>query len=116
MSNSYNSNPIRIDTSFTSWRTLQTLNTGKSPATIQNPNPSIRQWGIRPTKIVWSDPGDSASFQIVDPNDGTIFLSDDTPTGFVSQNPMYDFTGSTATWRDFNVTINGGTLYIFYRA
>src|SRR5271156_3653681 len=105
MANQYNANPIRIDSSFTGgWRSLQTLNTGNMPLTIQNPNPVKRQFGIRPVKIVWSDPGDNASFQVTDPNDGTILLQDDTPTGYTGTSPIYDFIGMTATWRDFNVT------------
>ena len=116
MSNSLNAFPIRVDTTFTSWRNNQTLNTGKSQPTIQNPNPSLRQWGIRPTLVIWTDPGDNASFQITDPNDGTILLQDDTATGFIGPNPKYDFIGQTATWRDFNVTITGGALLIFFRA
>ena len=111
MANNYNSNPQRIDTTFTGgWRSKQTLNTGTTPGYT-----SPAQWGIRPFKIVWADPGADASFQITDPNDGTILLEDDTPSGFTGHNPQYGYSNASGTWRDFNVTITGGTLLIFYR-
>lgn len=108
--NTYNSQPIRIDTSFTSWRNSQTLNTGTIPGYS-----APRQWGIRPVKVVWTNPGDDASFIITDPNDGTALLQGDTPTGFIGPDPQFDISPAVM-WRDFSVTINGGTLLIFYRS
>lgn len=114
MSN-FNSCPIVITSSMAAgWRSLQTLNTGNSPATIQQPNPSPRQWGINVTELQWSNPGASASFLVVDPIDGTVLASGETPVGFSGIDP--DITPIRRNWRDFKVSITGGTLYIWYRA
>jgi hypothetical protein len=117
MANFYNSNPIRIDTTFavgTSWRSLQTLNTGNSPATLQQPNPSPRQWGIQVVELYWNSPGANGALLVTDPNDGTVLAMQDTPAGYTGGD--IDITPITRKWRDFKVQITSGTLYIHYRA
>jgi hypothetical protein len=127
MANSYNSNPIILDTDMASgWRSLQTLNTGNSPATIQNPNPAPRQWGIRPYKILLQSNGvtNVGLVLVTDPIDGTILYQDDVPSavgaaGTVIPNDHPDFNPITATWRDFKVTGLTATvskMTIWYRA
>ena len=99
------------------WRSLQTLNTGNLPTTLQQLSGAVtRQWGIRVFKVVWKNPGASASFSIVDPKDSTILLDDTTPGSYAGPSPFYDFGEHPATWRDFQVTISAGTLEIWYRA
>lgn len=112
---SFNSNPIIITTNMAAgWRSLQTLNTGNSPATIQQPNPSPRQWGIVVTELYWNNPGASASVLVVDPVDGTVLAAMDTPVGYTGGD--LSITPIRRTWRDFKVSISGGSLQIYYRA
>ena len=102
MANSYNSNPIKIDSNLASgWRSVQTLNT--------------KQWGIQVTKVVWNNPGASASFSIVDPTDSTVLLQGNTPASYVGPDPEWDFVDS-AKWRDFKVTVSAGVLLIYYKS
>jgi hypothetical protein len=115
MANSYNSNPLRIDTTFTQgWRSLQTLNTGNSPATLQQPNPSPRQWGFQVIELVWNNPGANGAILVTDPVDGTVLAMSDTPVGYTGGDVYV--TPLRNTWRDFKVSISAGTLFIFYRA
>ncbi len=116
MANSYNSQPIRIDTTMAAgWRSLQTLNTGNSPATIQQPSPASRQWGFQVQELYWNSPGASSSIVVTDPNDGTILAMQDTPIGYTGGD--IDIVPIRRTWRDFKVQISGGgTLFIYYRA
>lgn len=112
MANTYNSNPILINTTYTGgWRGKQTLNTGTTPGYT-----FPAQFGIRVFKVIWMSPGASASFSVTDPNDSTILLEDATPASFAGSSPEYDFENAAASWRDFNVTISAGTLLIYYRA
>ncbi len=91
MANSYNSNPIYLDTDMTSgWRSLQTL--------------SGSPMGIRPVKIILSANGTTAPGNVVfsDPNDGTVLLS--IPV-VANQPPIeFDFESSGVRWRDFKIT------------
>jgi hypothetical protein len=127
VANSYNSNPIILDTDIsTGWRANQTLNTGNSPATIQQPNPSARQWGIRPYKIILESAGvtSAGTVTIQDPIDSTVLwnaavASAAGPSGTVIPNDRDDFEGTMPLWRDFKVTGLTATvtkIYIWYRS
>jgi hypothetical protein len=126
MANSLNSNPIVIDTDITSWRAQQTLNSGKSPATLQNPSPSLRQWGIRPFKIVIQSASTTTVagvITVLDPNDSTVLLPKVAVAGSTaSADGDYllteDFEGSLPSWRDFavtGVTATATRMLIWYR-
>jgi hypothetical protein len=115
MANSYNSLPIRIDTTFVSWEASQTLNTGTLPSTLQNPGPINAQWGLQIYQMLWKAPGASASFTVTDPDDGTVLFNSITPAAFVGADP-YWFFQAPLQWRDFSVTISAGTLHIWYRS
>lgn len=105
MANSYNSNPIYLDTDMTSgWKAAQTLNTGNLPTTIQNPGPIPRQFGIRVSKVLLTANGTTVAgtVLIADPNDSTVLLSIPVTT---TQAPIeIDFAEHLASWRDFKVT------------
>lgn len=114
MANVYNAQPIRIDTTFVSWKTNQTLNTANLPSTLQNPGPIKAQPGLQVYQMLWKTPGASASFTVSDPIDGTVLFSSTTPAAFVGADPYWQFT-VPLQWRDFSVTISAGTLEIFRR-
>lgn len=110
MANSYNSLPIRIDSPFTSWRNGQTLNVGTVPG-----YPFPRQPGPQVYRIVWKNPGASASFSVADPIDGTILFDGTTPAAFAGSDPYWEFS-PPLQWRDFSVTtISSGVLEIWRR-
>lgn len=97
------------------WRSLQTLNVGNLPTTLQQTSgPVTRQWGIQVMELVWNNPGAGASVLVVDPIDNTVLASMDTPAGFTGAD--IDITPTRRTWRDFKITISGGSLQIHYRA
>lgn len=97
------------------WRSLQTLNVGNLPSNLQQiSGPVSRQWGIQVVELLWNNPGPNAAVLVTDPNDGTVLAAGDTPAAFAGSDP--DVALLRRTWRDFKVTISGGTLYIFYRA
>ncbi len=111
MANNYNSNPISLVTDIaTSWRALQTLNTGNLPSTNQQFSGVVtRQWGFRVSKITLTATGaiTTTTVQILDPNDSTILFTADVPTAasagvFVPM--VYDFESMNVAWRDFKTT------------
>lgn len=123
MSNSLNSNPIAIDTDLTtSWRAQQTLNPGLMPATVQNPNPTFRQPGVKVTEIKIVANASTAAGQLafVDPNDNTVLyppvvIPATQATGTVIFSDIMTF---PLNWRDFKitgVTAAHVTVYIWYR-
>lgn len=120
MANSYNSNPIYIDTDMTSgWRASQTLNTGNLPATAQNSGVK-RQFGIRTSKIVLVLVGTQAAgtILIADPIDSTILFKQDIPSSGTFQRE-FDWAVNLSTERDFKVTgptTTGVAVQIWYRA
>ena len=100
MANSYNSNPIILDTDIaTGWRANQTLNTGNLPGYS-----FARQPGIRVTKIVLTANGVTAAgtVTVADPNDSTVLFS--TPVTTTQADLVFDFADHSAAWRDFKVT------------
>lgn len=117
MANDLNANPIIVDTAMADfWRTLQTLNTGNLPATAQSGSlVTKRQFGINVTKIIWADPVISGNQVIIIAPDNRVLFSATIEADLDNQD--YDFNGLMGQWKDFKVTqIDGGTLYIYYRA
>lgn len=116
MANNYNNNPILIDTVMASgWRASQTLNSGNLPATLQNPGPITRQWGIRVVKIEWTNIASAGDkIIIVDPVDSTVKFQ---ATAQSLDDKLYDVVDSGMPWKDFKVsTIGSGLLLITYRS
>jgi hypothetical protein len=118
MANSYNQNPIIINTVMgAGWRSLQTLNTGNLPSNAQQVSGAVtRQWGINVTKVSWTGmTAQGHTFSIVDPNNTAVILLQGT-AGAELVDQEYDFTGRMGQWRDFEVsTLTSGTLLIWYR-
>ena len=120
MANNYNSNPIYIDTDMTAgWKSLQTLNGGNLPGTIQNPGPIPREFGIRTSKLNLVLAGSQAAgtVLIVDPNDGTILFKQDIPLSG-SFNREFDWAVNFPGWHDFKITgptATGVAVQIWYR-
>lgn len=122
MANSYNTNPIILDTDIaTGWRANQTLNTGSVPGYTAS-----RQPGIRPTKIVLETNGATSgagTVVVADPNFSTSVLwnsavaaSATTQSGAILTRE--DFEDNFPGWRDFTVTGLTATvtkIYIWYR-
>jgi hypothetical protein len=127
MANSYNSNPIILDTDIsTGWRANQTLNTGNLTTTAQQFSGAVtRQWGIRVTKIVLESVGTASVTGLVtvaDPNDATVLWNFGV-TGATQQAGTVitreDFATHFPAWRDFKVTGLTGTstkIFIWYRS
>lgn len=119
MANTYNSLPIIINTTMASgWKSLQTLNTGNLPTTIQNPVGIPRQFGFQIVKVVWEGRtvSQANSFTIVDPNDATVLLQDSVADGAATAPIQYDEVNGQK-WRDFKCTgITSGNILIYYRA
>lgn len=116
MANNYNNMPIYIDTVMTQgWRASQTLNTGNLPATLQNPGPITRQWGIRVTKIEWTGIAALNHRVIVtDPVDGAVKFQ---TTAQSLVDAQFDVVDKGFTWKDFKVsTLDSGVLLIHYVA
>ena len=105
MANSYNGTPIKIDTVFTDgWRAHQTIYSGSV------------QPGFRVLKVVWDNPGASASFSIQETSDSMILLQGNTPTGFVGQDVEYDLEDMNVLWRNFKTPVlSAGVLLIYPR-
>lgn len=123
MANSYNSLPIIIDTDMTSgWRANQTLNTGNLPATVQQPGPIVRQFGIHVPKVALMTNGTTVAgtVNIVDPIDSTVLWTYNVPAGATAGTiKSEDWEEFMASWRDFKVTGVTATvtkLLIWYRA
>lgn len=116
MANSYNSLPIIIDTVMASgWRSLQTRNVGNLPANAQQTSGVVtRQWGINVTAVIWTGATTAAhTFNVVDPNDGTVLLAGVAGTTLVDAEYTFDI---VAPWRDFKVTqISSGRLFFWFR-
>ncbi len=121
MANSYNSNPIILDTDIaTGWRANQTLNTGSVPGYS-----FTRQPGIHPTKILFESAGaanTAGTVTVADPNDATVLwttavaASATTAAGVILTRE--DFEENFPGWRDFKVTgltATGTKMYIWYR-
>lgn len=122
MANSLNSLPIIVDTDFVSWRNTQTLNTGNLPATVQQPGPIRRQFGLKIAKLVLMTNGatTAGTINITDPTDNTILetfnVTTTAPAGIIT---TQDWADNMPLWRDFSVTgvtATGTKLLIWYRA
>lgn len=122
MANSLNSLPIIVDTDFVSWRNTQTLNTGNLPATVQQPGPIRRQFGLKIAKLVLMTNGatTAGTISITDPIDSTILetfnVTTTAPAGIIT---TQDWADNMPLWRDFSVTgvtATGTKLLIWYRA
>lgn len=126
MANSYNSNPIILDSDTSSgWRSLQTLNVGNLPTTLQQAAPVTRQWGIKPYKVLLIANGTTVAgtVSVVDPIDGTNLI--DPPIGVPAGQATgtvitrEDFQQALPAWRDFKVsglTATNTKLVIWYRS
>jgi|SRR5581483_3283404 len=110
MANSYNSQPIILDTDIASgWRALQNLAT--------------KQIGIRPTKLIIESNGTTVAgtVSIVDPNDSTQLYLAAIGAGAGAAGTVLvreDFPGWFPAWRDFKVTGLTATvtkIFIWYR-
>lgn len=116
MANTYNSNPIVLNTAMAQgWKSLQTLNTASLPSTRQQLSGAVlAQPGIQVVNIVWT--GFTAAghtFAIVDPNDGTQLFNGQAGTTLIDQQYIWD---NSVKWRDFKLSqISSGTLLIYYR-
>jgi hypothetical protein len=123
MANSYNSQPIIIDTDTASgWRSLQTLNTGNLPTTAQQLSGAVtRQWGIHVPKLVLMTNGTTVAgtVTISDPNDSTVLWTSPVAAGVTAGIiKSEDWSEAWASWRDFKVTGVTATvtkLLIWYR-
>ena len=89
------------------WKSLQTL------------VPAGQAQGLRVSKIIWTGRTVSAtnSFQIVDPNDGTVLAQGSSVDGASPVSDLqYDFEQNMPAWHDFKVgTLSSGTLLIYFR-
>lgn len=103
---SFNQKPIIINSAMAQsfWTNLRNL--GVLAQTMGKP--------IRVEKIVWNDPGGSASFVITDASANQNQLAaGNTPLDYVGADPIYY---PDATWRDWQVTVlTAGDLYVYYR-
>jgi len=127
MANSYNSNPILINTDMTSgWKASQTLNTSNQPATAQSiqwGRTATSQPGIRPFRIQMVSNGTTAAsnIQIVDPNDSTLLWQQSVGVSAgASGTILFDeaIGDPLPQWRDFKVTgVTTGVvqIQIWYR-
>lgn len=129
MANSYNSNPIILDTDIsTGWRANQTLNTGNLPQNQYQQQVSgvttTRQWGIRPFRIQLLSNGTTVAGTVVvaDPVDATILWQAAVAAAAGAAGTILideSFNPITANWRDFKVTGLTATLtkiQIWYRS
>jgi hypothetical protein len=66
-------------------------------------------------KIVWVNPGASASFTITDASTGAnVIAQGSTPTGYIGQDVEYDF-AAPRPWRNWKCTaLTAGTLLIYF--
>ena len=111
MANSYNSNPIYIDTDIaTGWRANQTLNTSNLPTTLQQFSGTVTsQWGIRVIKlqVVAANASPVAgTVTITDPKDSTqLFEFANTVTSATVGQVLFESdVNFSMPWRDFIVT------------
>jgi hypothetical protein len=106
MANSYTTNPIIIDTTFT---------TGYR-ANATSLFPLANPLGLAIYKVIWKTPGASASFSIQETSDSLVLLSGSTPAAYAGPDPVFDFEEMNIIWRNFKVpTLSAGTLYIYGR-
>jgi len=107
MANSYVTNPIIIDTVFTTGFRVN------ATALFALTNPM----GLGISKVIWRGPGASASFSIQETSDNLVLLSGSTPASFVGADPVYDFDAMNIVWRNFKVpTLSAGVLHIYVRS
>jgi hypothetical protein len=120
VANNYNSQPIYLTAdiaSSTSWRTLQTLNTGNMPANAQQNSGTVKAyWGFRAVKVLVSGgtAGDVITF--VDPQSSTVFLT--VVCQGANTNVEVDLNGANACWRDFyttGISTAAAVVQIWYR-
>jgi len=106
MANSFTSNPIVIDTTFTNGYRVNAT----SLFAAGNP------MGLGIFKVIWKTPGASASFSIQETSDSLVLLSGSTPAAYAGLDPVFDFENMNIVWRNFKVpTLSAGTLYIYAR-
>lgn len=107
MANSFVTNPIVIDTTFTTGFRVNA--TSLFPA--GNP------MGLGISKVIWRAPGASATFAIQEFSDSLVLLQGGTPAAYAGVDPVYDFDGMNIVWRNFKVpTLSAGVLYIYVRS
>lgn len=113
MSNSYNTQPIVLDTDTTSWRQNQTLVSQSSNALA----------GIRPFKITLeaASATSAGTVTITAPSDGTPLYAPLSVSAAVPASTIIysDNLTQPLTWRDFaatGLTATATKLYIWYRA
>ncbi len=99
MANLYNQNPIRIDTSFASYKGQVALTLGTLFALIV-------------TKVRWIGPGAVAELVIEDPQSGVQLcaLQNSSANG---PDLEEDFSASPRLWRDFSVVLPSGVVFIY---
>lgn len=106
MANSFTTNPISIDTTFTNGFRVNAT----SLFAAGNP------MGLGIYKVIWRAPLASASFSIQETSDSMVLLSGTTPALFAGQDVEYDFAGMNVVWRNFKVpTLSAGLLLIYGR-
>ena len=124
MANSYNSNPIIINTDMgAGWKSLQTLNAGNLPSNVQQRSGAVaRQPGFHLSKIeisVGIGTPTAGVITVVDPNDSTLLFQSEYPAFSTGQAPItFDFEGMSVAWRDFQLTGTGtnfAVARIWYR-
>jgi hypothetical protein len=99
MANNYVVNPIRIDTSFQSFKAQVALTLGTLFTLIV-------------TKVRWVGPGAAGQLVINDPQGGEqlVALQNSSAGG---PDIEEDFSASPRLWRDFSVVIPSGVLFIY---
>jgi hypothetical protein len=99
MANNYVVNPIRIDTSFASYK-------GQVAATLGT------LFTLIVIKVRWVGPGAVGQVDIVDPQGGEQLcaLQNSSANGADIEE---DFSASPRLWRDFSVNLPSGVLFIY---
>jgi hypothetical protein len=101
MANNYVANPIRIDTSFQSYKAQVAATLGTLFTLIV-------------TKVRWVGPGAVGQLVIDDPQGGEqlAVMSNSSAAG---PDLEEDFSASPRLWRDFSVVIPGGVLFVYIK-
>ena len=99
MANSYAVNPIRIDTTFQSYKAQVATTLGTLFTLIV-------------TKLRWVGPGAVGAVVVDDPQGGEqlAFIQNSSANG---PDIEVDFSASPRLWRDFSVVIPSGVLFVY---
>lgn len=99
MANIYNQNPIRIDTSFASFKSQAAALLGALFTLIV-------------TKVRWVGPGATGELVIDDPQGGEqlLVMNNSSANG---PDLVEDFSASPRLWRDFGVSLPSGILLVY---